>query len=390
MAFKRTALSASEIKKIRDRAMNAIAPLKPADEASRNVAGTTRTNAGEKLPDYYVVYFLLVELLHFRFLGRGEKVAWTIPVDYNGYDALIEHRKMGLGIFSADELVAEDIVKAVQRGVGVATPFVDHLAAEAVRGSQLNVRNNSAWLINRYRYLRDQFRAKAAAAEAYKDEVTKIERTLPNGTKFSSYSWPGDEHRREAVWLGIAAIDAFFSWTEHVFVHVAILRTKVKTGEQVAELATAAWSDKVKCAVGLADPNIKSLFDELLVTRRQIRNFMAHGAFGKDGEAFEFHSGAGAVPVNLTDAAGRNRFSMRTGPSFDASRAIQTAELFIGTLWAGDLAPAQIYIEEAELPSILTHASDGTYSTAMDSVENMESFVNDLVRQMDDAQNMDW
>ncbi|HTW22189.1 MAG TPA: hypothetical protein VMD78_01225 [Candidatus Baltobacteraceae bacterium] len=390
MTFKKIALSAAEIKKLRARAMNAIAPLKPADEISRYGAGTTRTNAGRKLPDYYFVYFLLVDLLHFRFRGRGEKVAWTIPVDYDGHGALIEHRKMGLGVFSTDELAAEGIVRAVARGVKAAAPFFDHLAAEAVHRSQLNVRNNSAWLFYRYQYLRDQFREKLASAEAREHEVIKIERKLPNGTEFSSYSWPGDEHRREAAWLATATIDAFFSWTEHVFVHLAILRTRVKTGEEVAELAAADWSDKFKCAVGLDDSNIKSLFDELLVVRRQIRNFMAHGAFGKDGEAFEFHSGAGAVPVNLTDPEGRNRFSMWPGPSFDASRVIQAAESFIGSLWAGDLAPAQIYIEEAGLPSILTYANDGTYGAAMESVEDMESFIDDLVHQMDDAHNMDW
>jgi len=128
-----------------------------------------KSKPAHKLPPYYLVYFLLVELLKFRYGGRWEKVAWTIPVDYEGNIAWIEHRKMGLGIFSTSttqaELVAEQIVKAVSRGVKFATPLFDHLASQAVDGSKLNVTNNSAWLLNRYEYLRDQFRAKAAAAE---------------------------------------------------------------------------------------------------------------------------------------------------------------------------------------------------------------------------------
>ena len=86
-----------------------------------------------------------------------------------------------------------------------------------------------------------------------------------------------------------------------MLIHIAILQGKLKTGEGVADLAAAQWSEKVKTAIGLADAKVKWLFDELLTIRRQIRNYMARSAFGKQGEAFQFHSSAGAVPVNLTD-----------------------------------------------------------------------------------------
>ena len=271
-----------------------------------------------------------------------------------------------------------------------ANPFFDHLAAEAVHRSKLNVKNNSAWLFSRYEYLRDQFREKAASAEARKGEVEKTEEVLPDGTKTVSSSFPAFALRREAGWLGIAAIDAFFSWTEHVLIHMAILQGKLKTGEEVAALAVAEWSEKVKTAIGLGDAKVKSLFDELLIIRRQIRNYMAHGAFGKHGEAFEFHSSAGAVPVNLTDPSGRDTFSMWFGPSFDEERAIEAAELFIEKLWEGDLAPAKIYLQDAALPIILTYANDGTYEGAMTSAEDMEYFIEGLTREMDNAENMDW
>jgi hypothetical protein len=329
MALPNTELSTEEIQAVRERVTKAIAPLKAADRTRHYEIGTTRTKAGYRLPEYHLVYFLLVDLLKFPHGGRQEKVAWSIPVDYEGNFAFIEHRKLGLGIFSAatakDELIAEQIVKAVDRGVKTATPFFDHLASEAVDRSRLNVRNNSAWLFKRYEYLRDQFRERAASAEARKGDVEKTETVLADGTKVESYSVPAFALRQEAGWLGIAAIEAFFSWTEHVLIHIAIWQGKLKTGEEVADLAAAEWSEKVKAAIGLDDAKVKSLFDELLTIRRQIRNYMAHGAFGKRGEAFEFHSSAGAVPVNLTDPDGRDKFSMWLGPSFDEARAIETA-----------------------------------------------------------------
>jgi hypothetical protein len=394
MSRSTTKLSVEEIETIREKAAKAIAPLKPADRTRNYDFGTTRTNAGQRLPKPYFVYFLFVELLKFWHSGRHEKVAWAIPVDYDGKLVFLEHRKMGLGIFSTasaeDEIVAEQIVQAVNRGVKVAAPFFDHLAGEAVNGSRLNVTNNSVWLFHRYEYLRGQFRQKAASAEVRKDEIEKTEHISASGIKSVLYSFPAFELKKEAAWLGIAAIDAFFSWTEHVLIHIAILQGTLKTGEDVANLAAAEWSEKVKVAIGLGDAKMKSLFDELLTIRRQIRNYMAHGAFGKQGEAFQFHSGAGAVPVNLTDSDGKARYSIWFRPSFDEARAIQTAELFIAQLWEGKLAPAKAYIQDAGLPIILTYASNGAYEGAMSSVEDMEYFIEGLTHEMDNAANMDW
>jgi hypothetical protein len=394
MARSKTKLSPEEIETIREKAMKGIAPLKPAELNSRYEMGTIRTKAGYKLPQHYLVYFLLGELLKFPYGGRGEKVAWSIPVDYGGSFASIEHRKLGLGIFAAgtvgDELVAEHIVRAVKKGVKAAIPFFDHLAGEAVEASRLNVSNNSAWLFSRYEYFRDEFRERAALADARKYEVEKTEGTSANGTRVESYSMPAFRLKQEAGWLGIAAIEAFFSWTEHVVIHIAVLQGKLKTGKEVADLAAAEWSQKVKTAIGLDNGTLKSLFDDLLTIRRQIRNYIAHGAFGKQGEAFQFHSSSGAVPVNLTDSEGRNRFSMRFGPSFDEAGAIETVELFIEKIWEGDRAPAKVYIQDASLPIILTYANDGTYDRAMSSVGDMEYFVAGVTHGLDNAANMDW
>jgi hypothetical protein len=390
----KTSLSVDQIETIRDRVMKSIAPLTPASRSQSNEFGATPTNAGNRLPPYYLVYFLLVELLKFPHTGREEKVAWTIPVDYRGSCAWIQHQKMGLGVFSTAtedrELVAQQIVNAIQRGVTAATPFFDHLASEAAAGSKLNVRNNSVWLLSRYEYLREQFREKATSAEARKGDVVKTEKTSSDGTKSESYSFPALALKQEAAWLGVAAIDAFFSWTEHVLIHIAVLRGRLKTGEDVAELAAANWSEKVKAAIGLDDGALKPLVDELLAVRRQIRNYLAHGAFGKQGEAFKFHSRAGAVPVNMTDTDGTNRFSIWFGESFDEAGAIDTADRFAKRLWDGDLAPAKIYIQNAGLPIILPYATDGTYERAMASVEDMKCLVASLTREMDNAANMDW
>lgn len=91
------------LERVRAAAERAIAPIRPAGEstdAPQNLLiSAQRTDASRNLPPYYLVYFLLVDLLKFKNLGQFEKLAWSVPVDYKGKAYLIEHRKMGLGIF---------------------------------------------------------------------------------------------------------------------------------------------------------------------------------------------------------------------------------------------------------------------------------------------------
>ncbi|MCX6349154.1 MAG: hypothetical protein NTV79_06615, partial [Candidatus Aureabacteria bacterium] len=111
-------------------------------------------------------------------------------------------------------------------------------------------------------------------------------------------------------------------------------------------------------------------------------------AFGKCGEAFRFHSGAGAVPVLLTGRQ-KHRYSLIGKPAFDERWAIAEIERFIEHLWSGSRLPARHYVFSS-LPSILTYAADGTYASAMQSDNDMKEFVDYLTYQFDNAANMDW
>jgi hypothetical protein len=98
MAINKMVLTVAEVEQIRAQAAHAVAPLKPLS-GGRYGSGGVRTDAGRELPPYYLVYFLLADLLNFPRGGKEEKVAWSIPVEFNGRAAMIEHRKLGLGYF---------------------------------------------------------------------------------------------------------------------------------------------------------------------------------------------------------------------------------------------------------------------------------------------------
>lgn len=399
MAGTKSILTKDEIEKLRQDVAAQIQPLQSAKGNFSVYSSGRRTRAGEALPAPYYIYFLLIQLLRFRDLGREEKVDWSIPVDVEGELAFIEHRKFGVGVFTVhkkdrlteptedEEKVAARIVKIIKKGIEAAQPFFNHLAAEALSRSALNVTNDSTWLFERYEFARDLFFKKRKEAEANRDKrITKEVKDGKGKLLYITTKFPSFRLRAQARWLGISAIEAFFSWTEHVFIHLAIIQAKAITGDEVEALARANWQVKAKAALDLTRPEIKQLYDDLLVIRNHIRNFRAHGSFGKSGEAFHFHSRAGAVPLVLTEDLPK----IAGGQYLDEFRAVEVAEQFIKEMWSGPLSPAKIYIQDSELPLILTMALDGTYSSVMSSEEDMENFVKALIREMDDAANMDW
>lgn len=386
-----------DLEAFKEKILDALSPIMEADEntkANENfLFSAQRTKAGQSLPPYQLIYFLLHDLLGFRDIGRDEKVAWSIPIDFNRKAFLIEHRKFGVGVFAGnleqDETDAQQIVKRIHKAVKMAAPYFEWLASEAVSKSELNIINKSRELYNRYEYFLALYREEKKQANERKNEVCRKTTKTKYGT-LTSCSFPYLEHEKNANWLAIAAIDAFFSWTEHIFIHLAVVAKGVSTGEEIAVLIAADWQDKFNSALSLEETDAQKYYDELILVRRQLRNFIAHGAFGKKGETFRFHSGAGAVPVLMPHQKGKNRFALSGELAFDEDSVLELLDNFISYLWSSDLSPAMYYVQESGLPTILTMAKDGTYSKNMKSREDMEEFVKYLSNKFDEAANMDW
>lgn len=396
------------MQKVRDSALKTLGELVSAgppqsQEEGRGLLLSSRTNGGRALPEYFLVYFLLVDLLEFPHMGQWEKSAWTVPVRFKGRLYGVEHRKMGLGVFAPNldptanmstrpteeqEADSRVIATLISKAIKVAEPYFTWRAEQAAATDAFNVLNKSQWLFERYEFFRNRRAALIDEAKARRDEKHVTKTTLSDGTVMTEGHFPAYSLLVEAEWNAHAAIEAFFSWTEHVFIHLAILQGRLRTGEEVARIAEAEWKAKFKLAIDLDNPDTKKHYDLLLDLRFQIRNFMAHGAFGKRGEAFQFHSGAGAVPVLLTSQQG-HKYSFTAKPGFDEADAIEGIEQFLTHLWSGPLAAAKPYIFSS-LPTILTLAVDGTYTQAMSSEAEMDEFVSHLTRKFDNAGNMDW
>jgi hypothetical protein len=99
IALGESTLQHPAMQKVREATLKALADLIPAgtplsSDEPRGLMLSSRTNGGRNLPPYYLVYFLLVDLLQFSHMGQWEKSAWTVPVRYRGRLYGIEHRKM--------------------------------------------------------------------------------------------------------------------------------------------------------------------------------------------------------------------------------------------------------------------------------------------------------
>lgn len=134
-----------------------------------------------------------------------------------------------------------------------------------------------------------------------------------------------------------------------------------------------------------ADP----LFDRVLAVRQDLRNHVAHGAFGKQGEAFSFHSPAGAVPVLLPHRTGPQHFRFGNGLDFDARQVFQVLDDFEAFMFKGVRAPAREFLFENRYNTVLTMAKS-TYTLAMRSPKDMSEFLRYWGEEMDRSANMDW
>lgn len=384
-------MTADEIEAIRVRALRALGLIQPASleiVAEPNVVfGAQRTDAGRSLPPYYVVYFLLVDLLNFRNLGRFEKVDWSVPVAYRGKVFLVEHRKFGLGIFCVDPAANEEgaayVRNRITKACQAARPYFQHVAKQAMENGHLTVHNNHAQLFGRLRDLLGRYRAALKAEEKaiLKPPVVKH---FPNGGMSSSW-----KHRTVAsnrvAWLAQGVIEAFFSWSEHSLIHLAVIDGRIEGGPSLLKITMGEWKEKYKLALDVAEQHWKAHYDVLIQVRNEHRNFTAHGAFGKDGQAFSFHSSAGAVPLSLADDdSGQPTFVPR--PTLSDRDAVAAIEA-----WIADFqrlkAPQWMYLEST-LGSILTFRKE--YALATSSVEEMSQFIDHMERMVDDHANMDW
>ena len=70
------------------------------------------------------------------------------------------------------------------------------------------------------------------------------------------------------------------------------------------------------------------------------------------------------------------------GVDLDPTQAFDIIARFESHLWTGWRAGAKLYIQDYELPTILSMAADGTYERAMSNEQTMVDFTEQLAKRL--------
>jgi hypothetical protein len=380
-------MTPDELERIRERARLALQGISGvAPGTNITTWHGVKSTASRQLPEPYLLYFLLIDLLGFPHTGPEEKLAWAVPLECQGVRFSLEHRKLGLALCSdTDHQLATFVAQRLQKAAHAARPYFDALAKSRVAASEVNLLNLSSQLYAPFVYMRDLALQRLAEADL-RDGDVECHRASPSSFTLRT---PSLRLLKEARWHAQAAIEFFFGWTEHVLIHLAVLTGRATTAAQIAEMVEKSWPEKFLQVVDLNESGCSKDHQAAKTLRSQLRNFASHGAFGKDGEAFHFHSSAGAVPVRLPTTQHPDRFRLGSGLEFDAKAALATVRQIESRLWWGPRAAAEVWITN-DLDTVLTFAADGTYERAMRSVDEMQALVRHWSELVDRAGNMDW
>jgi hypothetical protein len=168
-----------EFEVVRSAARRAINPIKPADASTQTpnadfLFDAQRSDAGRSFAPLLSCLFSSCGASGLQKPRAIWESEWSIPIDLDGVAYIIEHRKMGVGVFvqnkEKDEAQARRIVSLIEKGVKAAAPFFKWMAETAIQDSKLNVRNVSDRLFARYLYFRDSFKAASTDAESLKKD----------------------------------------------------------------------------------------------------------------------------------------------------------------------------------------------------------------------------
>lgn len=371
---------------IKARASEAVRPLKPPSDWSSVdwISCKVHIGAGDELAEAHFVLALLVGLLDYKYAGRTEGCLWSIPVELNDTSLFIEHRKFGLGIFApcipSVEGAAREVVNCIDRGIQSVreSGYFEAWTRGCAKDGNVILANDSILLYERYLFSREAFERQWAEVEQNKSK-NGIGNSR-NIVRLIEQEFSCSNLRKRAAWFGQFAIESFFSWIEHIFVHLAILLYK----EEVSSLAKCekfigkSWIMKYESVFDTKrDKEAKAFLIELRKVRES-RNFVSHGHFGKHGETLWVPTRLGCFPYNVQSGRPRDLWGHHESDGFAEHESLLTVDRFIDFLWSGVRQPARVLLQETAFPTSLNLMRSGRYREAMKSEPDMKSLVYEL------------
>jgi hypothetical protein len=193
-----------------------------------------------------------------------------------------------------------------------------------------------------------------------------------------------------AVYNAWAAINAYFSWLEHILVLSFAFTRQAPGQETLLNHIRATWSGKFRGVFGTTDQKAVQLLGTLSEIAETYRNTYAHGGFDKGRATLFIHiDGIGSVPATLTDFRRSPHFELYpfTPESFDAvSSRLDEVDTF---LEQGRTRFAMRWIRSG-LDVPFDKESRRQFTNAMKSEERFEALVRRRCDETDRYLNMEF
>lgn len=210
------------------------------------------------------------------------------------------------------------------------TTLVPLARAELAAGN-VSVRNHQARLRGSYDYFRSCVDAclTGDGRWANKDEARRL---------FAD--------RREAFINVVAAVNAYFSWLEHVLVLVLPFTDFDPRTDDLSKIISVNWGTKFRRVFDVAtDPTANQLLGELTLLAERTRNTWVHGGFDKEGGlVYARIPAVGVMPVRVSRYDESVHFDPLGGMSFDFAELWALLDRVDGFLGSGKTEWAMKYV----------------------------------------------
>jgi hypothetical protein len=332
----------------------------------------------------YSIFLALVTFSKFPYYGRSEKIAWTLPVCFKGVRYLISHQKFGLRIHPANptETSAEleaALVDCLLHSVRITDGLVKPFAEDQVRAGKVTIDNQGALYRGKYEF----FRAKAEECYETPEQVAGEDPAITINRKLKM--------DREGFFYASAALDAYFSYLEHLLVLVLAFCDFDPAKDNLVEFIKFFWTEKFKRIFDLgSDNDAERIYHALLQIKEKFRNPVSHGGFDRDATMLYFHvSGLGAVPMSLSRYAESIHFSFNpigAGSFKEVCEVLDRAEEFFVT----GPKRLEMHCVMSGIDIAFNERSLREYKKAVESYAAASAFIEYRLTEMDNAANMDW
>ncbi len=339
----------------------------------------------DDVPVPTVARFVLKDILGLKDLGRWEKTAWEINFDFRGVPMTLAHRKFGvrLEVWSGSrtdmdpEAIGRTFLAALRKAMAIVDKEVMLPAAlSQLEHGNLTVGNRYHQLRGHYEYFRE------AADECLAGRGRWVADGRPTGRLFPL--------EQEAFINYTAAVQAYFSWLEHLLVLVLPFAGFDPANDDLRRIIGDRWRDKFLRVFDVAsDGQANRILSKLSELSERTRNTWSHGAFDKESGLLYVHlPGIGATPMRVSEYNRNVHFAGVMGVDVDGGwKVLDEVDEFLRTASASAYG---VLHAEAGFQVMFDPPSRQRYVAAMKSPAAFEEYLEHRSRLEDDVSNMDW